>query len=199
MGIVEIHKCLQRFWQPCHIFVFIRTISDLLLGCMIWLLKPPRFLESIVYICNDWILEIPMAKVAFVRLSGIVWPVVAILSKQGCKCRTVQICMFWILAVDIKSLFLVYWVYSWAYEICYWASLTGVLNLHCHIGFSSCNCHRSDRSSVQYYVCLFNKFGRNLRDVDLQHIISLFSLVPAHTSTECNENTNTQKWTGNDL
>lgn len=132
---MEIHKCLERFWQPCHIFVFIRTISDLLLGCMIWLLKPSQFLESIVYICNDWILEIPMAKVAFVRLSGIVWPVVAILSKQGCKCRTVQICMFWILAVDIKSLFLVYWVYSWAYEMCYWASLTGVLNLHCHIGF----------------------------------------------------------------
>lgn len=32
--------------------------------------------------------------------------IVAILSKQGCMCWTVQICMFWILAVDIKGFFL---------------------------------------------------------------------------------------------
>jgi len=111
----EIHKCLEHFCQHYHRFVL-----NLLLGHMVWLLNTSLILSIdlnllnlhfwLLYggclVCKDlWALWCRLASV------------VAILSKQGCMCWTVQICMFWILAVDIKVFFLVYWVYLWTWEI----------------------------------------------------------------------------------
>lgn len=188
---------LRQMWN----FTSVLNFFDNIIICLCW--TAPRFVARThdVTVKNNLILSMDHLHLGSRRSYGgclvfkdlwALWcrlaSIVAILSKQGCTCWTVQICMFWILAVDIKRFFLVYWVYLWIWEMWKWRnwkwSFWSVL-----ICTASLVLHH-DPATYQIVVLLVYlslnelKFGFdvNFSNIDRRHKISVF--ISAYLSKE---------------